>query len=169
MIPENERVIKDIVWAIRRLVRAVYLDTSQMSRQHGLTGSQSMVLRSLVHNGPLSSAALSRRLFVTPSNITGVIDRLEKKGLVERTRKVGDRRVSLITLTEAGTELSKSLPDPIEKRFISQLADLEPEHVQILGVAMNQILNLMDTKGIEEAPLDIGPEPADASRSETYN
>lgn len=168
MIPENERVIKDIVWAIRRLVRAVYLDTSQMSRQHGLTGSQSMVLRSLVHNGPLSSADLSRKLFVTPSNITGVIDRLEKKGLVERMRKEGDRRVSLITLTETGAELSKSLPDPIEKRFISQLADLEPEHVQILGVAMNQILNLMDTKGIEEAPLDIGPEPADVSRGETY-
>lgn len=168
MIPENERVIKDIVWAIRRLVRAVYLDTSQMSRQHGLTGSQSMVLRSLVHNGSLSSADLSRKLFVTPSNITGVIDRLEKKGLVARMRKEGDRRVSLITLTETGAELSKSLPDPIEKRFISQLADLEPEHVQILGVAMNQILNLMDTKGIEEAPLDIGTEPADVSQDEAY-
>ena len=169
MIPENERVIKDIVWAIRRLVRAVYLDTAQMSRQHGLTGSQSMVLRSLIHNGPLSSADLSRKLFVTPSNITGVIDRLEKKGLVERIRKQGDRRVSLITLTETGAELSKSLPDPIEKRFITQLADLEPEHVQILGVAMSQILNMMDTKGIEEAPLDIGHEPADVSRDGTYD
>ena len=169
MIPENERIIKDIVWAIRRLVRAVYLDTAQMSRQYGLTGSQSMVLRSLIHSGPLSSADLSRKLYVTPSNITGVIDRLEKKGLVERIRKEGDRRVSLITLTETGSELSKSLPDPIEKRFISQLADLEPEHVQILGVAMSQILNLMDTKGIEEAPLDIGHEPAGVSSDETYN
>ena len=48
MIPENEQVIKDIVWAIRRLVRAVYLDTSKMSRQYGLTGSQSMILRILI-------------------------------------------------------------------------------------------------------------------------
>jgi DNA-binding MarR family transcriptional regulator len=169
MIPENEQVIKDIVWAIRRLVRAVYLDTSKMSRQHGITGSQSMVLRSLFHNGPLSSADLSRRLYVTPSNITGVIDRLEKKGLVERLRKAGDRRVSLITLTGTGSEFSKSLPDPIEKRFISHLADLEPEHVQILGVAMNQILNYMDTNGVEEAPLDLSAEPAGTPRDDTYH
>jgi DNA-binding MarR family transcriptional regulator len=154
MKPENEKVVKDIVWAIRRLVRAVYLDTSKMSRQYGLTGSQSMVLRSLIQNGPLSSAELSRKLYVTPSNITGVIDRLARKGLVERIRKEGDRRVSLITLTEAGTQLSKTLPDPIEKQFISQLADLEPEQVQLLGMAMNQILDLTDTKAIGEAPID---------------
>jgi DNA-binding MarR family transcriptional regulator len=106
---------------------------------------------------------------VTPSNITGVIDRLEKKGLVERIRKAGDRRVSLITLTGSGDELSKSLPDPIEKRFISHLADLEPEHVQILGVAMNQILNYMGTKGVEEAPLDLSAEHAGTTRDDTYN
>ena len=128
-----------------------------------------MVLRSLFHNGPLSSADLSRRLYVTPSNITGVIDRLEKKGLVERLRKAGDRRVSLITLTGTGSEFSKSLPDPIEKRFISHLADLEPEHVQILGVAMNQILNYMGTKGVEEAPLDLSAEPAGTPRDDAYN
>ena len=169
MIPENQQVIKDIVWAIRRLVRAVYLDTSKMSRQYGITGSQSMVLRSLLHNGPLSSADLSRKLYVTPSNITGVIDRLEKKGFVERIQKAGDRRISLITLTEAGAEFSKSLPDPIEKKFISHLADLEPEHVQILGVAMNQILNYMGTKGVEEVPLDLSAEPAGTPRDDAYN
>ena len=132
MSVENELVIKEIVDAIRRLYRAVYLDAAKMSRQFGLTGSQSGVLRNLVAHGPLSSAALSRRLYVTPSNVTGVIDRLEKKGLVERVRKEGDRRIALITLTEKGDELSKSLPDPIEKKLISELGDLEPA-VQLLS------------------------------------
>ena len=136
MIPENEKVIKDIVWSVRRLVRAVYLDSQKMSKKYGLTGPQSGVLRSLFKYGPTSSADLSRVLYVTPSNITGVIDRLEKKVLVERVRKVGDRRVALIQLTEAGEKLSKKLPDPIEERFISELADLEPEHVQLLSMAM---------------------------------
>ncbi|MCP4398727.1 MAG: MarR family transcriptional regulator [bacterium] len=168
MATENEMVIKEIVGAIRRLVRVVYLDTSKISRQFGLTGSQNMVLRSLIHNGSLSSADLSRKLYVTPSNITGVIDRLEKKGLVERVKKVGDRRVALITLTDTGTELSKSLPDPIEKRFISELAHLEPEHVQILAMAMNQILNLVDAKGVEEVPLDLSHEYAPGPLDDMY-
>lgn len=155
MSVENELVIKEIVDAIRRLYRAVYLDSAKMSRQFGLTGSQSGVLRNLVAHGPLSSAALSRRLYVTPSNITGVIDRLERKGLVERVRKEGDRRIALITLTEKGDELSKLLPDPIEKKLISELGDLEPEHVELLSMAMNQVLNLIDTRGIEDAPMEL--------------
>ena len=94
MYAENELLIKEIVSAIRKFVRAVSLDAFQMSKQYGLTGPQSSVLRTLATEVPLSSASLSRRLYVTPSNITGIIDRLEKKGLVERIRKEGDRRVA---------------------------------------------------------------------------
>jgi DNA-binding MarR family transcriptional regulator len=108
------------------------------------------VLRLLIKKGSLSSADLSRQMYVTPSNITGIIDRLEKKGLVERIRKQGDRRVALITLTPSGQKLGQTIPDPIEKRFVNQLADLEPEHLQILAMAMNQILNLINTRGAAE-------------------
>jgi DNA-binding MarR family transcriptional regulator len=95
-------------------------------------------------------------MFVTPSNITGIIDRLEKKGFVERIRKPGDRRVALITLTESGQKLGQTLPDPIEKKIIHQLDDLKPEHLQILAVAMNQIINLIEVKGARETPLGMG-------------
>ena len=155
MNPENESVVKDIVGSIRKLVRAVYLDSQKMSRQFGLTGPQSVVVRLLLNNGSMSSTELSRLMYVTPSNMTGIVDRLEKKGLVERVRKEGDRRIALIVLTENGKEMSKNVPDPIEKKLIKQITDLENEHVQILAMAMNQILNLIDTKDIEETPLEL--------------
>jgi DNA-binding MarR family transcriptional regulator len=168
MNPQNESVIQDLVWSIRRLVRAVYLDSQKISKRYGLTGPQSAVVRNLYNNGPMSSADLSRNLFVTPSNITGIIDRLEKKQLVERIKKEGDRRVALITLTHAGNELSKTLPDPIMKKFIAELADLEPEHVQVLAVAMNQILNLIDTEDVDEDQLEINPESVPIDQEDTY-
>ena len=159
MNPKNESVIQDLVLSVRRLVRAAYIDSQKISKRYGLTEPQSAVLRNLLSKGPLSSADLSRHLFVTPSNITGIIDRLEKKQLVERIKKEGDRRITLIILTEAGDALSKTLPDPIMKKFIAELADLEPEHVQLLAMAMNQILNLIDTEDIEEAALELSGEP----------
>jgi DNA-binding MarR family transcriptional regulator len=148
MNAENEQLIEEIVGTIRKFVRAVSIDTFQMSRKHGLTGPQGAILRALVKWGSLSSASLSRTLYVTPSNITGIIDRLEKKGLVERVRKEEDRRVALITLTKEGTKISKKIPDPIETKLISELADMEPEHVRILALVMNQLLNLIDAQGI---------------------
>lgn len=166
-MPDNQLVIKNIVGAIRQLYRAVYLDASKMSRKFGLTASQSGVLRSLFNHGPLSSADLSRKLFVTPSNITGIIDRLEKKGYVERVRKAGDRRVALITLTPPGLEISQSLPDPIEKKLISGLAHLDPERVLNLEAAMEQILALVDAEDVTDAPLEI-PQDADGEDSGTY-
>ncbi len=156
MVPGNKYVVKDIVEAIRRLVRAEYLDSQKMSKQYGLTAPQSLVLRLLIKKGALSSADLSRQMYVTPSNITGIIDRLEKKGLVERNRKQGDRRIALITLTQSGQTLGKTIPDPIEEKLLNQLDNLETEHLQILAMALNQILTLIDTKKVEEKSLEEG-------------
>ena len=167
MNPENEPLLMDIVAAIRRLVRAVSLDSQGMSRQFGLTGPQSGVMRNLVKKGALSSADLSRRSYVTPANITGIIDRLEKKGLVERIRKDGDRRVALIALTEAGLELGKTIPDPIEKRLINKLGNLDPKHIQLLDIAINQILNLIEADEAADTLLDLSrwPDPNAAGGS----
>ena len=155
MKSENQAVINELVGSLRKLVRAVYLDSQKMSRRFGLTGPQSAVLRLLVNNGSMSSAEVSRRLYVTPSNVTGIIDRLQKKGYVARNRKEGDRRVALITLTESGRQLSQTIPDPIEKKLIAALADLEPQHVQILGMAMQQVIDLIDTEDVEATPMEL--------------
>lgn len=146
MNKENEMLVQDIVSTIRKFVRAVSYDAFRMSREYGLTGPQSAVMRTLFRKGPLSSATLSRMLYVTPSNITGIIDRLEKKGFVERVKKKGDRRVALIELTESGYKQSSELPDPIEKKLIEALSDLEPEHVRTLSLTINRFLSLIDPK-----------------------
>ena len=71
------------------MVRTVYLDSLKMNKVFGLTGPQSTALRALHSCGPMSSAAMSKLLYVTPSNITGIIDRLEKKGLCPPGEKGG--------------------------------------------------------------------------------
>jgi len=158
MTSEKEQEIKEIVKSIRQLYRAVYLDYSKGSRVYGLTGSQNGVLRVLLNNGSLSSADLSRKLYVKPSNITGIIDRLEKKKLVKRVRKKGDRRVALITLTESGKKLSKYLPDPIEKKLIAGLGNMEKQEIEQIRNIMTQILNLIDAARISDTSLEILPE-----------
>jgi DNA-binding MarR family transcriptional regulator len=146
MNTEDEAIVKEFVGSIRRLMRAVYLDSQRISKQYGLTAPQSGVLRGLFNKGSMSSAALSRLTYVTPSNITGIIDRLESKGLVQRIRVEGDRRIALITLTHKGEALSETLPDPIEERFISQVAGMETAHIQILSKAMNQLVDQIENK-----------------------
>jgi DNA-binding MarR family transcriptional regulator len=153
MTVSNEVLIKEIVGAIRRLIRAVSIDSVKMSRQFSLTAPQSGVLRCLAHNGAISSADLSRELYVTPSNITGIIDRLERKGLVQRVRKEDDRRVTLIQLTDEGRKLSRELPDPIEIRLVSGLSALPEKEVRKLDDSLDKIIDILDAKELEDSPL----------------
>jgi len=73
----------------------------------GLTFSQAHALRLLEPDRPLPMSALAERLFCDASNVTGIADRLESRGLVERRSADGDRRIKVLALTRAGVELRK--------------------------------------------------------------
>lgn len=145
MNADHDRVVKDVVHALRHLLRAVYVDGTRMQRSFGVTGPQGVVLRHLRDHGPTSAAQLSRILHVTPSNMTGLVDRLEVKGLVERIKKEGDRRVAMINLTPAGGAFSRKLPDPLEAKLLAKLSNLEPGHAERLSTALHELLAMVET------------------------
>jgi DNA-binding MarR family transcriptional regulator len=147
---ERDLLIKEIVNGIRLLSRTVQQDSAKIGKRFGLTVAQGAILRNLALWGPSSSADLSRRLYVTPANITGIVDRLEKKGLVVRNRQQDDRRVILLTLTEQGEELGRLLPDPIEQRLISGLADMDSKRIRNLSTAVSQVVNLIEESDSED-------------------
>jgi MarR family 2-MHQ and catechol resistance regulon transcriptional repressor len=70
-----------------------------------LTLSQFGVLETLYHLGPLCQGEISNKLLKSSGNITLVLDNLEKRGLVQRTRGQQDRRMVSISLTSTGKEL----------------------------------------------------------------
>ena len=95
-----------------------------LQAEFGITPSQLGVLEALSHLGPMPHCALAGKLLVSASNLTTVLDNLERDGLVRRDRDPGDRRVSITSLTPAGE---------------SRLASFFPVHVQRLVHAMSAL------------------------------
>ncbi|MFI5047414.1 MAG: MarR family winged helix-turn-helix transcriptional regulator [Acidimicrobiia bacterium] len=62
---------------------------------------------------PLSMRELAERLFLDPSNLTALVDRLEELGLVERTADAEDRRVKRLIITERGARLADEVVDAV--------------------------------------------------------
>ncbi|WP_051564514.1 MarR family transcriptional regulator [Desulfovermiculus halophilus] len=111
--------IKLTAQTVHELARAIDMQARQSRKsyqQYGITENQGAILRLLLVDGPQSAIALSKRLYVTPSNMTGIIDRLETKGLINRTRQ-RDRRIMDIHLTDKGQQLIQNLPDPVEVKL----------------------------------------------------
>lgn len=78
--------------------------------QAGLSVTQLHTLQSLADQ-PMTMRELARAAFCEPSNLTGVIDKLEAKGLVARKAGTDDRRIKKVSLTRAGTAFRKRLLD----------------------------------------------------------
>ncbi len=79
-----------------------------LQKAHGLTESQFGVLEALWHLGPMPQARLCEKLLVSGSNLTTVMDNLERDGLVRRAPNPDDRRAHLVRLSEKGRALVAS-------------------------------------------------------------
>jgi len=90
--------------------------------RYGITETQFNVLMSLKYalSDGLSQIALSKRLIVNKADVTGIIDRLEKKKLVERFADKNDRRINLIKITSRGREILLK----VEKIYIEEVRRL---------------------------------------------
>jgi len=86
----------------------------------GLTPPQLYVLATLGYTGGLPFNEIGAKMMVTVSNLTGIVDRLEGKGLGVRERDSRDRRVVRVVLTEKGTKLYK-IAIPVLEKNVSQL------------------------------------------------
>lgn len=85
-------------------------------KERALTPPQFGVLEALAHLGPLKMCEIAAKLLMSGANVTGVVDRLEKKGLVRRVMAEGDRRTYHIHLTDAGGKLiSATFPEHAEQ------------------------------------------------------
>ncbi|MFF4586069.1 MarR family winged helix-turn-helix transcriptional regulator [Streptomyces sp. NPDC001388] len=90
---------------MERLARAAagyYRDLTAAAALHGLTMTQAKML--ILLRQPLPMRALAGRLGCDASNITGLVDRLEARGLVSRHADAGDRRIKNVVATEGGRQ-----------------------------------------------------------------
>jgi DNA-binding MarR family transcriptional regulator len=81
----------------------------------GLSLPQAHALKVLRPGNPIAMRELADGLHCDPSNITGIVDRLGDRGLVERGSAAGDRRIKTLMLTEEGTALRMRLLDRLSE------------------------------------------------------
>jgi MarR family 2-MHQ and catechol resistance regulon transcriptional repressor len=112
-----ERRALDTFIKLTRCTNSLFTRLAEHNTIGDLTYSQFAVLEALHHLGPLTQGEVSQKVLKSGSNMTTVIDNLERHGLVRRERDANDRRVIRVHLTEAG---------------LSRIETVFPEHVAAL-------------------------------------
>ena len=136
--------MKDIFMDLRRIMRAMDVYSRQLSGSHGLTGPQMLCLREISEQNSLTTGALALAVALSPATLTGILDRLEMRGLVSRERRPEDKRRVVVSLTAHGRQMAQELPSPLQERFGSRLTDLPAEEQTAIRQALNQVAKMME-------------------------
>ncbi|MEH0579373.1 MarR family transcriptional regulator [Streptomyces sp. B21-108] len=136
--PRPDALTMEVVELIGEVVARFHEDYEEAAAGHALTGAQARLL-SLLSREPLPMRKLAQKLKCEPSNVTGIVDRLESRGLVERRPDPADRRVKLAAATDEGRRIARGLRESL--RFAREpLAGLgEEERVLLRGMLQRML------------------------------
>jgi DNA-binding MarR family transcriptional regulator len=151
--PNLDLILESMIYLYsesRRVTRAV-------AEQYGLTGSQLLVLKLLEPRGQVSLSALSGEIRAKNSTVTGIVDRMERDGLVVRRRSGDDRRVVHIELTAKGKKLANDVKADPRYMFRALLEELPAKDAAELERIMTKLVGRARTLLMERGFVD---EPA---------
>jgi len=142
-------LVKEIIYQIRRLIQAKELYTKELTKKYQVSASQLNCLLSLYEQGPLPPSQIATHIMVKSSTVTGIIDRLELKGLVTRSRTSHDRRVITVELTESGRTLAENAPPPIQQKVLEGLERLPRSEMEKIVLGLKMLTQMLDVQDLE--------------------
>lgn len=149
--------IDDVLVALRRVIRATDLHSKHLAKTTGLTTPQILLLQAIRARNDVTIGELANEVSLSQATVTTILDRLEKRELVYRERSTKDKRKVHAHLTEAGVNILKDAPVPLQEHFTDQFINLEQWEQTMIIAALQRVAHMMDAQRIDAAPvLDIG-------------
>ncbi|MEY2855258.1 MAG: hypothetical protein RL030_2390 [Pseudomonadota bacterium] len=131
---------ESVGYLIRQTMSALNRAAETEMRPHGLTAVQWAPLMIISRGGNPTAASLARDLNTDTGAMTRMLDRLEAKGLLTRSRSVQDRRVVVLTLTDQGRELTTRIPHHLARVYNQHLTGFTTDEFLQLKVFLRRII-----------------------------
>ncbi|WP_349360241.1 MarR family transcriptional regulator [Stappia sp.] len=152
-----ENRVQTSLIALRRILRATDLNARKLARATGLTTPQYIVLSIIAEHGEITPKGIATRAGVGQATATSLLDKLEARGLVTRTRGKTDRRIVWVAATEAGHETLRTAPDPLQEVFASQFEKLEDWEQAMIVASLERVGAMLNAGTLDASPLlDVG-------------
>ena len=137
------RAVGGILDDLRRVFQVVHGYSKRAERVAGLTGPQLWAIKVLAESMPIRVSDLARRMYLHPSTVVGVLDRLESRGLVVRTRSSRDRRVVTVGLTRRGRVLVARVPAVAQGLLLTGLEKLPPRDLMAVSRGLRLLVAIL--------------------------
>lgn len=148
---------EELLLALRKIIRATDLYSKKLNKVAGLTAPQLLLLREISATNGITASAVAQNITLSPATVSNIIDRLEQRELISRTRSTSDKRRVVLSLTEKGAALLAGSPRPLQHHFIEKFIALDDWEQSLLVSSVQRVAHMMDAEKLEAAPvLELG-------------
>lgn len=147
MSDEREEALTSSVRALHRVFQEVDTASRRLLKDFGVSGPQLWALRTIQAARGLAIGELAARMYLHISTVSGILDRLEKNGWVERRRAEHDRRVTRLVLTRKGRAIIARAPEPPRSRVLRGLQELDDKALAEMARSMERLMRLLAREG----------------------
>ncbi len=141
-----------IVLSLRRISQAIDVWSRHLLQHYGLTSPQLATLREIQGGRNVSTGTLASALHLSQPTVTGILTRLEQRGLITRVRSEDDRRSVLATVTEEGKALVAKAPQLLRDSFCEELVTLPVDEQQRILATLQKVADMMHAPQVVEGP-----------------
>ncbi len=150
----KSEAIAGIVDNLQRIIQVVNEQSKISERETGLTGPQQWAIKAIAEAEPVMVSELARRMHLHPATIGGILDRLETRGLITRTRSLEDRRVVHVDLTSQGKLYETNSPEVVHRLLMARLEDLYQEEIDRIALALKGLAKILGASENNTKPIN---------------
>lgn len=145
----------EILIKIRKILRSINLESKKIQKEYGVSIPQLMCVEFLGSLPEYRSTQINiaRYLDLNSSTVSGIIDRLDIKGLVARLPNPKDKRTIYISLTAKGSKLLEETPQLLHNQLSKKLENLSPEIISKINESLDILVVSLNIKELPASPL----------------
>jgi DNA-binding MarR family transcriptional regulator len=149
----NSKYGEQVLICLRKIMQAISLHSRSLVKDVGLTGPQLIFLKEVARTERMSIGEIAKAISLSQATVTGILERLVKRGLVSRQRSKQDRRRVLISITPAGEQILAKAPPPIQASFLKQLDNMDAWEQTMILSALQRIVSMMGAETLTVTPI----------------
>ena len=154
----NKQLTDEVLICLRRIIQLIDIHSKYLIRTFGLTGPQLTILKEVAGKRERSAGEISKAIHLGQATVTGILERLENRGLLRRIRSEADRRKVIVSPTSSCFELLEQAPPLLQESFVEEFGNLQDWEQSMILSSLQRLVAMMDAKKIEAVPiLDTAP------------
>lgn len=152
-MPTGGQTTEEVLICLRKIIQKIDIQSKYLVKTVGLTGPQLTILQEVAKKEEAPVGEIARAISLSQATVTGIIERLEKRGLVSRNRSDIDRRKVLVKATAEARALLHKAPPLLQESFVEAFGLLEGWEQSMILSSLQRLVSMMGAGKIIAAPI----------------